>query len=779
MDSLLSAVILVAGITCVILFSVALIRGRRSSYGLGWLAAALLFALLTSAAHAIPDPLPEGSTLPAAVGRGSALLLAIILLLGFYGSLVISDLSRTATTRRSVRFWLLLIGLWLLAAAGSLLLATPPALGSTDWLPALLRTPDPGSLVLLVGIALTGALLLGSAFAAFYRASLAEVANRALYWIVASTLVYMAALLLTTGTLLTVILGMLLLLVAMVGATYAQTSYRVFDIRAAVVVLVRGGALVLLTALVLFVGLLVLNTNRIQTGDERTVFIIALALLLGLLYVPVRHITERALTLLLIGRTPNAIRATRDFSQQITTAVELQPLIEITTTMVNKVMGVRRSGLLLINDTNAPGGLELLVMPGGGFSNNMKGVTGTVIKDGPVYQRLAEERLSLLQFDVDYDPMFRAITPQERSFLRSLNMNAYTPIVVENVLIGLLACGPKSNDSPFYARDMELLETLGHQTGIALRNTRLVADLRHLNRTMQSLNTGLGEANEQLEKLDSVKTDFVTIASHELRTPLAQIRGYTDILDALNEQGMLEQDQVGGLVGNLRKATERMEELIAAMLDVSQLDVDAMDLRFTQTTLESVLRMAIDPITNEIKQRKLSLSMRGTRGLPPIQADMQRLVQAFRNVIQNAIKFTPDGGRIDIRASLREAKLPGETDQILVEVQDSGIGIAPENLELVFDKFFRAQDPSLHSTGAYKFMGAGPGLGLTIARGVIAGHGGKIWVESSGHDMKALPGSTFSILLPVSPPEDARRVMPFSSDDAPAAARTPADMRTN
>jgi signal transduction histidine kinase len=107
-----------------------------------------------------------------------------------------------------------------------------------------------------------------------------------------------------------------------------------------------------------------------------------------------------------------------------------------------------------------------------------------------------------------------------------------------------------------------------------------------------------------------------------------------------------------------------------------------------------------------------------------------------------------------------------------VEIKDTGIGIDPKNHDLIFEKFFRVSDPGLHSTGATKFMGAGPGLGLTIARGVIEGHGGRIWVESSGYDQEKLPGSTFFIVLPVSPPEDAKRVMPFEGlvQPVPAAA---------
>jgi signal transduction histidine kinase len=262
--------------------------------------------------------------------------------------------------------------------------------------------------------------------------------------------------------------------------------------------------------------------------------------------------------------------------------------------------------------------------------------------------------------------------------------------------------------------------------------------------------------------LDAVKTDFITIASHELRTPLAQIRGHTDIIEALNEQGILDQEQLGALTSNLRKAADRLETLIGDMLDVSQLDLSAMDLRFAQATIENVVRLAIEPLQESIRSRKQSLTARGLRGLPAIEADMQRLVQAVRNIVLNAVKFTPDGGRIDIIGSLISNAQTGR-DEIQVAIKDTGIGIDPKNHEAIFEKFFRTSDPGLHSTGATKFMGAGPGLGLTIARGVLQGHGGRIWVESPRFDPDKMPGSTFYIALPVHPPEGARRVMSFST----------------
>jgi signal transduction histidine kinase len=133
----------------------------------------------------------------------------------------------------------------------------------------------------------------------------------------------------------------------------------------------------------------------------------------------------------------------------------------------------------------------------------------------------------------------------------------------------------------------------------------------------------------------------------------------------------------------------------------------------------------------------------------PTYGDPERLHQVFYKVISNAIKYTPDGGMISVMAR----DLPGFTD---VMVTDTGIGIAAENLTRIFDKFSSMTDVALHSSGKVKYKGAGPGLGLAIAKGIIEAHGGSIWAESPGYDEHKLPGSIFHIMVPMrsSPPGD-------------------------
>jgi len=144
-----------------------------------------------------------------------------------------------------------------------------------------------------------------------------------------------------------------------------------------------------------------------------------------------------------------------------------------------------------------------------------------------------------------------------------------------------------------------------------------------------------------------------------------------------------------------------------------------------------------------IRERQFQFEMDSFEGSQEmIFGDAPRLFQAFRNLISNAIKFTPDGGRIHVGGR----KLPGFLE---ITVSDTGIGIDPDDHGLIFEKFGQLGKVALHSSGKTKFKGGGAGLGLSISKGIIEAHGGSIWLESPGYDEIHCPGSTFHVLLPV------------------------------
>jgi signal transduction histidine kinase len=147
-------------------------------------------------------------------------------------------------------------------------------------------------------------------------------------------------------------------------------------------------------------------------------------------------------------------------------------------------------------------------------------------------------------------------------------------------------------------------------------------------------------------------------------------------------------------------------------------------------------------VEETVRVRRLTVERRDFEGNKQwIYIDPARVQQALRNIINNAIKYTPDGGTITIDGRT----LPGFIE---VTIADTGIGISVENQTMIFEKFGQLGRVDLHSSGKTKFKGGGPGLGLSISRGILEAHGGSIWVESPGHDEKKCPGSTFHILIP-------------------------------
>ena len=280
-----------------------------------------------------------------------------------------------------------------------------------------------------------------------------------------------------------------------------------------------------------------------------------------------------------------------------------------------------------------------------------------------------------------------------------------------------------TNLSPIYTHCIDKAARLETETRIAYISKELA--------TMQ----------ERLEQLDRTKSNFISVAAHELKTPLTLIDGYTTMMrDMLDQTG---QNQFDSLLIGMNKGVNRLREIIDDMIDVSVIDNDLLSLNFQKITLMHILNLLKGELAESITERKQKLVIKKFFGSGIwLYADPERVYQALHNVLVNAIKYTPDKGKISITGRT----LPGFIEVI---VKDSGIGIAPEHQTAIFEKFAQLGRPNLHSSGKIKFKGGGPGLGLPIARGIIEAHGGTIWVESDGYDEEKCPGSTFHLLIPI------------------------------
>ncbi|MGB8983476.1 MAG: HAMP domain-containing sensor histidine kinase [Anaerolineales bacterium] len=254
------------------------------------------------------------------------------------------------------------------------------------------------------------------------------------------------------------------------------------------------------------------------------------------------------------------------------------------------------------------------------------------------------------------------------------------------------------------------------------------------------ISSEMEKVQKQMERVDKSKSAFISVAAHELKTPITLIEGYASMMEDLMQQGK-DADLTSFLAG-MNTGINRLRSIVEDMIDVSMIDNDLLKLNFQPAQISQMVQTLCLEVETTFHKRRLSMDVRDFEGSKQwIYLDSARMLQSFRNVLNNAIKYTPDGGRITIDGRT----LPGFIE---VTIADTGIGISAEDQAMIFEKFGQLGRVDLHSSGKTKFKGGGPGLGLSIARGILESHGGSIWVESPGHDEKTNPGSTFHILIP-------------------------------
>ncbi len=250
-------------------------------------------------------------------------------------------------------------------------------------------------------------------------------------------------------------------------------------------------------------------------------------------------------------------------------------------------------------------------------------------------------------------------------------------------------------------------------------------------------------------ELDKSKASFVAVAAHELKTPLTLVQGYSNMLT--NELLEVEsKTKYEPYLRGINNGTARLKEILDAMLDVTLIDNGLLELSYQPVWLSQLIEGMLAELEEQLETRELDIVYEPF--LDPKEffyADPERLQQIIRNVVLNAIKYTPDGGKVTINGR----KLPGFID---IAVEDTGIGIALDKQQTIFEKFIQTGDVARHSSGKVKFKGGGPGLGLVIAKGLIEAHEGTIWCQSDGYDEETCPGSVFHIMVPFreTPPDE-------------------------
>ena len=284
------------------------------------------------------------------------------------------------------------------------------------------------------------------------------------------------------------------------------------------------------------------------------------------------------------------------------------------------------------------------------------------------------------------------------------------PLVRGGQTIGVLAVRSVDPQVKFDEDDARLLGLFGDQALAALTTAELVEQQRR--------------AVEQLERLNSAKSDFVSIVSHEFRTPLTGIQGFSELIrdEDLTPAEMKE------YAADINKDAQRLNRMITEMLDLDRMESGRMTLNRERTDVNAIVAEAADRLGTNSPRHPIVLQL--DPELPLVDIDRDKIDQVVLNLLSNAVKYSPDGGTITITTRV-------EGDNVHVFVRDSGLGIPPESQEKVFERYSRLE------SGATRYI-QGTGLGLPIARQIIEMHGGHAWVESTVGE-----GSVFQFTLPL------------------------------
>ncbi len=305
----------------------------------------------------------------------------------------------------------------------------------------------------------------------------------------------------------------------------------------------------------------------------------------------------------------------------------------------------------------------------------------------------------------------------------------FAPIKVGDEFFGVVEL---FRQIPYTAEDVTCFQAITHQVALPLRSAKLYEEI--------------SSTNKKLEKLERIKSEFVSIVSHELRTPLTPINNSLEIVLS-NQAGEIPPEAQNFII-MAKRNIQRLSGIIEDLLDLSRIQTGKLDLKYKLVDITPSLELLQKTFLQVAQEKNITINLEIKQKLPEIYADLRRIEQIFSNLVSNSLKFTPQDGTINVVA---EVVLSNEIDKtklispyidlkgeyIKISVQDNGIGIKEDDIPKIFDKFSQIETSLNRNKG-------GVGLGLTITKQLIDSHFGAIWVES-----EEKKGSVFNVILPL------------------------------
>ncbi|MEJ2491221.1 MAG: ATP-binding protein [Desulfuromonadales bacterium] len=358
------------------------------------------------------------------------------------------------------------------------------------------------------------------------------------------------------------------------------------------------------------------------------------------------------------------------------------------------------------------------------------------------------------------------------------------PFVAEEKVLGVLFVFDRGRRD-FTRDDIRLIQAIGRQLGPTLKNAELLdelqwqhrlncASMRELERSRAALRENiehLEQHHRTLQSLNQMKSSFLSLASHELRTPLTTILSGTEFLQEQVMSQLAEKEQRA--LDVIMRGSLQLNHIVENLLEAARLEAKTLYMAREAFNPLLMIQELVQEHTENCLQRGLQLELEDFPQQVVVRGDVHHLKRACDRLLENAVKFTPEGGRIAIRGrqlARPEVKALAEdlrpfsraffdgplADHYLeIAIEDSGIGIEEVDRLRIFEKFQEVGDIASHSTSRASFGGKGVGLGLTLVKGIVETHEGLVWVESAGLNQ----GSCFAVLLPLSNPDEGKHVL--------------------
>lgn len=319
-----------------------------------------------------------------------------------------------------------------------------------------------------------------------------------------------------------------------------------------------------------------------------------------------------------------------------------------------------------------------------------------------------------------------------KTFFRKHNISILSPLVTKSEVVGHIIFGPKQSGSAYTPQDISLINISSNELAVALQNAQRFEEIQAFNKTLQDkVNEATQElkiTNKKLVQLDEAKDEFISMASHQLRTPLTSIKGYLSMV-VEGDLGAVKPKQAK-VLNDAFGSSQRMAYLIADFLNVSRIKTGKFMIDAQEVNLPEIVEEEISQLREMADSRDLKLVYEKPGVFPKVRLDENKTRQVMMNMVDNAIYYTPAGGKITIQ-------LYATADEVIFKVIDTGIGVSKKEQPKLFTKFFRAGN-------AKKARPDGTGLGLFMAQKVVVEQGGAVVFESEENK-----GSTFGFRFPL------------------------------